>query len=137
MLDKQAAGCSFFVSQVLYDAAAAKNLVSDYRDQCDAHGVRPLPIVFTLSVCGSLKTLEFLDWLGVEVPRWMQRDLQRSNDTLGVSLEHSRAVGLDVLRYCRRLGVPVGLNVESVSSRRVEIEVVIQLATGLRSALGG
>lgn len=137
MLDKQAAGCSFFVSQVLYDAAAAKNLVSDYRDQCDAHGVRPLPIVFTLSVCGSLKTLEFLDWLGVEVPRWMQRDLQRSNDTLGASLEHSRAVGLDVLRYCRRLGVPVGLNVESVSSRRVEIEVAIQLATGLRSALGG
>jgi len=137
MLDKQAAGCSFFVSQVLYDAAAAKNHVSDYRDQCDAHGVRPLPIVFTLSVCGSLKTLEFLDWLGVEVPRWMQRDLQRSNDTLGASLEHSRAVGLDVLRYCRRLGVPVGLNVESVSSRRVEIEAAIQLATGLRSALGG
>jgi len=41
------------------------------------------------------------------------------------------------LRYCRRLGVPVGLNVESVSSRRVEIEAAIQLATGLRSALGG
>jgi hypothetical protein len=64
--------------------------------------------VFTLSVCGSLKTLEFLDWLGVEVPRWMQRDLQRSNDTLGASLEHSRSVGLDVLRYCRRLGYRLG-----------------------------
>lgn len=137
MLDKQAAGCCFFVSQVLYDAGAAKNLVSDYRDECDARGVRPAPIVFTLSVCGSLKTLEFLEWLGVQVPRWMQRDLQRSDDTLGASLEHSRAVGSDVLAYCRRLGVPAGVNVESVSSRRVEIEAAIELAAGLRSALPG
>jgi hypothetical protein len=137
MLDKQAGGCSFFVSQVLYDAGAAKNLVSDYRDECETRSVRPAPIVFTLSVCGSLKTLEFLQWLGVQVPRWMQRDLQRSDDTLGASLEHSRAVGLDVLAYCQRLGVPVALNVESVSSRRVEIEAAIELATGLRSALPG
>jgi len=91
--------------------------------------------VFTLSVCGSLKTLAFLHWLGVQVPRWMQRDLGRSENTLDASLEHSRAVGLDVMAYCRRLGVPVGLNVESVSSRRVEIEAAIQLATELRSAL--
>ncbi|MET3806059.1 hypothetical protein ABIB25_003068 [Nakamurella sp. UYEF19] len=137
MLDKQAAGCSFFISQVLYDADAAKNLLSDYRDECYSRGVAPRPIVLTLSVCGSLKTLEFLGWLGVQVPRWMQRDLQRSESTLDLSLEHSRAVGLDMLAYCRRLGVPVGLNVESVSSRRVEIEAATQLATGLRSALQG
>jgi hypothetical protein len=137
MLDKQAAGSCFFVSQVLFDASGAKNLVSDYRDECDVRGVRPAPIVFTLSVCGSLKTLEFLYWLGVQVPRWMQRDLQRSDDTLGASVEHSRAVGLDMVAYCRRLGVPVGLNVESVSSRRVEIEAAIQLATELRPVLRG
>lgn len=135
MLDKQAAGSSFFVSQVLYDADAAKNLVSDYRDECDARSVGPRPIALTLSVCGSLRTLEFLTWLGVQVPRWMQRDLERSADTLGASLEHSRAVGSDVLAYCRRLGVPAGFNVESVSSRRVEIEAAVELATGLRSAL--
>lgn len=132
MLDKQDAGCSFFVSQVLYNADAAKNLVSDYRDECDARGVAPRPIVWTLSVCGSLKTLEFLGWLGVHVPRWMQRDLHRSEDTLSASMTHARVVGLDVLTYCQRLGVPVGVNIESVSTRRVEIEAAIQLATVLR-----
>nr|WP_275889245.1 methylenetetrahydrofolate reductase [Nakamurella flavida] len=135
MLAKQTAGCSFFVSQVLYDADAAKNLVSDYRDECDARGVAPRPIAFTLSVCGSLKTLQFLTWLGVQVPRWMQRDLERSQDTLAASLDHSRAVGLDMLDYCRRLGVPAGLNIESVSARRVEIDAAVQLASELRPAL--
>jgi hypothetical protein len=137
MLDKQAAGCSFFVTQIVYDANAAKNLVSDYRDECDARDVRPRPIAFTLSVCGSPKTLQFLTWLGVQVPRWMQRDLQRSDDTLGASLKDSRAVGLDVLAYCRSLGIPAGFNVESVSSRRVEIDAAVELATGLRAALHG
>ena len=137
MLDKQTAGCSFFVSQVVYDANAAKNLVSDYRDECDARDVSPRPIVFTLSVCGSAKTLQFLTWLGVQVPRWMQRDLQRSDDTLGASLEHSRAVGVDVLAYCRSLGIPAGFNIESVSSRRVEIDAAVELANGLRGELGG
>jgi 5,10-methylenetetrahydrofolate reductase len=135
MLDKQAAGCSFFVSQILYDVNAAKNLVSDYRDACDARGISPRPIAFTLSVCGSTKTLEFLTWLGVQVPRWIQRDLTRTDDTLGVSYEHVRAAALEMLDYCRRVGVPVGLNVESVSTRRVEIEAAVRLAGELRSAL--
>ncbi len=135
MLDKQAAGCSFFVSQVIYDVNAAKNLVSDYRDGCDARGVRPRPIAFTLSVCGSVKTLEFLTWLGVRVPHWIQRDLTRADDTLGASYEHALAVGADMLAYSRRLGVPVGLNVESVSTRRVEIEAAMSLADDVRSAL--
>lgn len=135
MLDKQAAGCTFFVSQVLYDVNAAKNLVSDYRDECDARRISPRPIAFTLSVCGSVKTLEFLTWLGVQVPRWIQRDLTRTDDTLGASYEHALAVASDILAYCRRLEVPVGLNVESVSTRRVEIDAAVRLATEVRAAL--
>lgn len=135
MLDKQEQGCAFFVSQILYDVNAAKNLVSDYRDACEARGVQPRPIAFTLSICGSAKTLEFLTWLGVQVPRWIQRDLTRTDDTLGASYQHVRAVALEMLSYCRRLDVPVGLNVESVSTRRVEIEAAVRLAGELRSAL--
>ncbi|GAB3758121.1 hypothetical protein GCM10028864_43050 [Microlunatus parietis] len=135
MLEKQSAGCSFFVSQVLYDVNAAKNLVSDYRDVCEARAIRPRPIAFTLSVCGSIKTLEFLTWLGVQVPNWIQRDLTRSEDTLAASYEHVRAAAFDMLTYCRRLEVPVGLNVESVSTRRVEIEAAVRLADEVKAAL--
>lgn len=135
MLGKQASGVSFFISQILYDANAAKNLLADYADECDAHSLTPRPVVFTLSVCGSVKTLEFLEWLGVRVPRWMQRDLRRAESTLDASCEHSRAIAQEMVHYGRRLGIPVGLNVESVSSRRVEIEAAVQLAIDLRALL--
>ncbi|ROP27273.1 5,10-methylenetetrahydrofolate reductase [Pseudokineococcus lusitanus] len=137
MLDKQARGCAFFVSQVLYDANAAKTLVSDYRDGCDARGVAPRPLVFTVSVCGSTRTLDFLTWLGVQVPRWVRGDLLRAQDTLVASTEHAAAVAADVVAYCRRLDVPVGLAVESVSSRRTEIEAAVDLAADLRALLDG
>ncbi len=131
LLEKQAGGCSFFVTQVVYDANAAKDLVSVYRYECDARGVAPVTIVFTFSVVGSTKTLEFLHWLGVDVPRWIQNELRHAADPLVVSHEQAFATALDLITYCRRLRVPFGLNVESVSIRRAEIEQSVSLAAQL------
>jgi hypothetical protein len=39
------------------------------------------------------------------------------------------------MSFCRRLGVPFGINVESVSIRRVEIEASVRLAERLRPEL--
>ena len=135
LIAKQEAGCSFFVTQVVYDVNAAKNLVSDYRHECAARGVEPVPIVFTFSVCGSLKTLEFLGWLGVDVPRWIQNDLRHADDTLQASYEQSLTTARELIGYCRRMGVPFGVNVESVSIRLTEIEASVQLARQLQREL--
>jgi hypothetical protein len=135
LLAKQAAGCTFFITQVVYDINAAKNLVSDYHYECAARGQEPVPIVFTFSVCGSMKTLEFLTWLGVDVPRWIQNELRHADGTLEVSFEEALATALELIAYCRRLGVPFGLNVESVSTRRAEIESSVDLAARLQAEL--
>ena len=135
LVAKQEAGCSYFVTQIVYDSGAAKNLVSDYAYECRDRGLDPVPIVFTLSVCGSMKTLEFLRWLGVEVPRWIENDLRHAGDTLDASLEHAEATALELMSFCRRLGVPFGISVESVSIRRVEIEASVRLAGRLATTL--
>jgi len=135
LIAKQAAGCSFFVTQVVYDINAAKNLVSDYRYECAARNLDPVPIVFTFSVCGSMKTLEFLRWLGVDVPRWIENDLRHADDTLEASYDQAVATALELISFCRRVGVPFGLNVESVSIRKVEIESSVRLADRLRAEL--
>lgn len=135
LIAKQEAGCSFFVTQVVYDVNAAKNLVSDYRYECATRGLEPVPIVFTFSVCGSLKTLAFLGWLGVAVPRWIQNDLHHADDTLAASYEHALGAARDMIGYCRRMGVPFGVNVESVSIRRAEIEASVSLARELEREL--
>lgn len=131
LIAKQRAGCRFFVTQVVYDVNAAKDLVSDYKYACAAVGIEPVPVVFTFSVCGSMKTLEFLRWLGVDVPRWIENDLRHSADTLATSQEQAYSAAIELTSYCRDLGIPSGVSVESVSIRRVEIEASVELARRL------
>ena len=135
LIAKQTAGCSFFITQIVYDVNAAKNLISDYHHECVARNLEPVPIVFSFSVCGSLKTLEFLQWLGVTVPRWIENELRYADDTLDASYEQAVATAVDLIAFCRRLGVPFGLNVESVSIRKVEIEASVRLAARLGAEL--
>jgi hypothetical protein len=135
LLAKQDAGCRFFVTQVVYDINAAKDLVSDYHYECKARGLPPAPFVFTFSVCGSMKTLDFLRWLGVDVPRWIENDLKHAADPLEASYQQARTTATELMSYCRTLGVPFGINVESVSIRRVEIEAAVKLAQELRTQL--
>jgi hypothetical protein len=135
LLAKQEAGCRFFVTQVVYDLNAAKNLVSDYHYECAARGVAQAPFVFTFSVCGSMKTLDFLRWLGVDVPRWIQNDIEHAADPLEASYHQALTTATELMAYCRSLGVPFGINVESVSIRRVEIEASVRLAAELRTQL--
>jgi hypothetical protein len=135
LIAKQAAGCAFFITQIVYDVNAAKNLLSDYHHECIAQSLEPVPIVFTFSVCGSLKTLEFLHWLGVSVPRWIENELRHADDTLDASYEQAVATAVDLIAFCRRLGMPFGLNVESVSIRKVEIEASVRLAARLGAEL--
>jgi hypothetical protein len=135
LITKQEAGCSYFVTQVVYNVHAAKNLASDYRYECEARGLQPVPIVFTFSVCGSMKTMEFLRWLGVDVPGWIENELRYAEDTLDASLEHAESTALELMAFCRRLGLPFGINIESVSIRKVEIEASVRLAEQLRGKL--
>ena len=131
LIAKQVSGCAFFISQVVYDVTASKDLVSDYFYTCRERGLPPIPFVFTLSVCGSVRTLEFLQWLGVDVPKWIQNDLRNSEDSLATSYDQCLGAADELAEFCTRLGMPYGFNVESVSNRREEIEASVRLASVL------
>jgi hypothetical protein len=135
MLSKQDRGCAFFITQVIYDVDATKSMLSDYYYACASRGVAPRPVILTLSVCGSLKTLAFLQWLGVAVPRWLENNLLHAEDPLPESFAQCLANARELSAFCRRLGLPYGFNVESVSIRRVEIEAAVALAASLRTVL--
>ncbi|WP_222724078.1 methylenetetrahydrofolate reductase [Streptomyces sp. OR43] len=136
LLAKQEAGCAYFISQVVYNADAVKSMVSDYYYACRERRLTPKPVVFTLSVCGSVKTLTFLKWLGVDVPRWIENSLLHADDTLAESYEHCLANARDLVAFCRRLGMPFGFLVESVSIRKVEIDASVALAGEVSGLLG-
>jgi len=135
MLAKEEAGCSFFVSQVIYDIDGTRSVLSDYFYACAERGIAPRTVIFTLAMCGSRRTLDFVQWLGVQVPRWLQNDLRYTDDPLHVSYAHCLHAAEDLAAFCRRLGIPYGFNVESVAIRKAEIEAAVELAGNLRPLL--
>ncbi|MBT0770123.1 methylenetetrahydrofolate reductase [Kineosporia sp. J2-2] len=136
MLRKQAGGCEFFVSQVCYDLDHTRDLLSDYAYTCRDQGVAPRPVILTLAPCGSAKTLEFMAWLGIEVPRWLRTEITRADDPLAESYEQCLINARVLIAFCRRLGLPFGVNVESLTNRKVEIEASVDLAREVRALLG-
>ena len=136
MLRKQQDGCDFFVSQVCYDLDHSRDLLSDYVYLCRDEGVLPRPVILTLAPCGSMKTLEFMSWLGIDVPRWLRTELSRSRDPLAESYDQCLSNARALIGFCRRLGLPFGINVESLTNRKVEIEASVDLAREIRRLLG-
>lgn len=136
MLAKTAAGCRFFVTQAVYDAGSSKSLLSDYARAARARGEHPLPVVLTFSPCGSPRTLALLKWLGIAVPRWLENELLDARDTLETSVRLAQSVADDVIAFAHERRIPVGINVESVSIRKEEIDAATELFKALRARLG-
>lgn len=132
---KTANGCRFFISQATYNLESSKNFLSDYYYHCVNNGLEMVPILFNLAPCGSQKTLEFMKWLGISIPRWLENDLVNSNDILDKSINLSRKIFEELFDFGLEKGIPIGCSVESVSTRKVEIEASIQLAGDIRNIM--
>jgi 5,10-methylenetetrahydrofolate reductase len=132
ILAKSERGCRFFVTQAVYDVASTKSLLSDYALAVQAKNGVALPIILTFSPCGSLKTLSFMKWLGIAFPRWLENELQFAPDPLAKSVELCERIFAEVWDYARDKGIPLGVNVESVSIRKAEIEASVELLHRLR-----
>ena len=132
ILAKAEKGCRFFVTQAVYDVTCTKSLLSDYALAVREQSGVALPIIVTFSPCGSLKTLSFMKWLGIAFPRWLENELQYAKDLLAKSMELCDRIFAEIWEYAREKGIPLGVNVESVSIRKAEIEASVELLQRFR-----
>jgi Methylenetetrahydrofolate reductase len=135
MLAKTAAGCRFFVTQAVYDVSSTLSLVSDYSLALAAASSPAVPLILTFSPCGSLKTLTFMKWLGIQFPRWLENELRYATNPLQTSLNLCERIFREAWGYAQSKGIPLGVNVESVSIRKSEIDASFELANTLRTIM--
>ena len=88
-----------------------------------------------IPTCGSLKTLDFLSWLGINVPQWLKNELHHCDDMLAKSVDLSLEIANEIKQFCEAKGIPYGFNIESVSIRKVEIEASEYLLEGVKKLL--
>ena len=120
-------GCHFFISQCVYNINNTKNFLSDYYYNSLETQRELLPIIFTLTPCGSVKTMEFMEWLGIDIPKWLKNDLKYSEDILSKSVDVCKSIAKELLDFCEGKNIPIGFNIESVSIRKAEVEASIEL----------
>jgi len=133
--EKKNNGCSFFISQCVYNVNNTKDFLSDYYYFSIDKGTDLVPIIFTLTPCGSQKTLELMKWLGIDIPKWLNNDLMHSKDILANSIEVCKSIATGILDYSRTKNIPIGFNIESVAIRKEEIEASIELLKDIKEMM--
>ncbi len=127
MTGKAKSGCRFFVSQAVYNLENSKDFLSDYYYYCLENGIELNPILFTLTPCGSEKTMHFMKWLGISIPKWLENDLVHSKTMLEDSIQICLDIFDNLFSFAFAKNIPVGFNVESVSIRKKEIDASVEL----------
>jgi hypothetical protein len=135
MLAKAEQGCRFFVTQAIYDPEATVLLLRDYARGCRDRGRAPARVIFTFTPCGRAKTMAFMKWLGISISEATARAILAAPAPIARSVE----VCLDSLRAILVQpgfeDVPLGVNVESVSINRDEIDASVDLLRAVAEVL--
>lgn len=135
MLDKTNSGCSFFITQCVYNMEYVKNLISDLYYLSSKNNVKMPTLIFTITPCGSIKTLKFLDWLGIHVPDWLVNELSNCQDILSKSVDLCLKIAEEIIDFCHEKHIPFGLNIESVSIKKDEISASENLLRSITQLL--
>lgn len=135
MLNKEKQGCEYFITQAVYNSQATIDFLTRYAIECKEKGIKPKRIVLTFSPCGSAKTLAFIEWLGISVPEATKLRILQADDPLKESLLISRNNFEQVIQACLPFGIPLGINIESLTHRKEEVDAAILLFKLLKSTL--
>ncbi|MES2795792.1 MAG: methylenetetrahydrofolate reductase [Bacteroidota bacterium] len=135
MLDKMSNGVSYFISQCIFNVDYAKRVIDDLEIACASLGQDFPTVIFTLTACGSKKTLRFMEWLGIHIPETLKEELMASENILNRSVEICMEIADELIKYCSEKNIPFGFNIESVAIRKEEIEASILMTNQIGAKL--
>ncbi|MFD2165113.1 methylenetetrahydrofolate reductase [Thalassotalea euphylliae] len=135
LIEKNEQGCNFFISQAIYNPQATIDKLTRYAIECKKSGLKPQRIILTFSPCGSEKTLEFIEWLGVSVPEATSLRILNAENPLYESIRICSNSLQQILDAVIPYNLPLGLNIESLTNRKEEIDGSILLYKLLRSMM--
>ena len=133
LIKKSENGAEFFTTQVLYNSDKITKMISHYQNRCQELNTFPRRILLSFAPVSSQKNIEFLKWLGVEIPSETEKYL---NGRPGMMIDRSLDVAIEILNDTlehiinNKLIVPIGLNVEHIMTYNFQssVEMLQELA---------
>lgn len=137
---KVADGVQFFTSQVVYSADNAIWMLEDYVALCKENKQDPVRIVFTFAPFGSQKTVDFMRWLGVDIPAGTAERVlaagaikEKVAKACQICWENWHRILISMER--QNIRVPIGFCVEAVSKSKYEQAACITLYADLEAEM--
>lgn len=135
ILDKVSCGVSFFISQCIFNVEYTKRTLEDLAATCARKGQDVPTIIFTLTICGSARTLEFMEWLGIHIPDDIKDELKACSNAVQRSVEIATTIATELISFCMERSIPFGFNIESVATRREEVDASVGLLNTISQLL--
>jgi len=135
ILDKMNSGVSYFITQCIFNVGYTKQILEDLVVACLKRKQELPTIIFTLTICGSVKTLDFMEWLGIHIPDDIKEELKMSAKPVVRSAEIAITIARDLIQYCQERSIPFGFNIESVATRKEEVDASLELLNTVRELL--
>ena len=126
LIEKSENGSEFFTTQVLYDSSKIIKMISHYQKRCDELDTFPRRLLLSFAPVSSEKNIDFLKWLGVDIPK--ETEIILRDDARKMS-ERSMQITVDILndtlKYLNdnKIVVPIGLNVEHIMSYNFQASI--------------
>ena len=133
LIEKSNNGSEFFTTQVLYDSSKIIRMISHYQKRCDEQNTFPRRLLLSFAPVSSKKNIDFLKWLGVDIPADTEEYLNEDDQ---IMTKRSMEIAINVLNETltflneNKIVVPIGLNVEHIMSYNFQasIEMLQELA---------
>jgi 5,10-methylenetetrahydrofolate reductase len=113
-------------------------LIWHYDKTCRERGSNPKRVLLSFAPISTKRNLDFLKWLGVEIPKETEEILTQDEELLKErSMEMCMSVLEDILLFVtkNRITVPIGLNVEHIMSYNFDnsVELLQMMSKRYRS----
>ncbi len=124
MISKTRAGASFFTTQLLFDSEAITETLVSYDKLCRQSQISPATVVLSFAPVADETDIEFVRWLGADVPEESERRLMSGDDpntsVRCIALAHEVWDSVSQRAAADHLRVPLGINIEQVSPRHLD-----------------
>lgn len=76
-----------------------------------------------------------MEWLGIHIPEDMKEELKVSANPIVRSVEIGITIAKDLIPYCQERSIPFGFNIESVATRKEEVDASLELLNAVNELL--
>jgi len=116
ILQKMQVGITFFVSQIIYEAANMKYVLLHLLKECKQRNIEMPLFYLSLAIASKIRDIEFMKWLGVEFPSAVFTHLTNDpeQDVEVESLEAVESTLDEIFHFAEKENLNLGFNVEHI-----------------------